>query len=128
MSFGGYFGHILSLEIIKSTYLLYNMVRIIYAPWVYTERRQSAVVHLPGWEWKRLNGCVFSPSFLLPVPGRPKKARKRNHSIASITVCLCCPQFSTGVLHHFYGRYIYFSYLMKNNREQVRSSGIKLLG
>ena len=42
MSFGGYFGHILSLETIKSTYLLYNLVGIIYASWVYTERRQSA--------------------------------------------------------------------------------------
>ena len=42
MSFGGYFGHILSLETIKSTYLLYNLVGIIYAPWVYTKRRQSA--------------------------------------------------------------------------------------
>ena len=43
MSFGGYFGHILSLETIKSTYLLYNLVGIIYAPWVYTKRRQSAI-------------------------------------------------------------------------------------
>ena len=43
MSFGGYFGHILSLETIKSTYLLYNLVGIIYAPWVYTKRRQSVL-------------------------------------------------------------------------------------
>ena len=35
------FGHILSLETIKSTFLLYNLVGIIYAPWVYTEPRQS---------------------------------------------------------------------------------------
>ena len=43
---------------------------------------------LPGWEWKRLKGCVFSPPFLLPVLGGQKEARKRNLSIASIPVCL----------------------------------------
>ena len=43
---------------------------------------------VPGWEWKQLKGCVFWPPFLLPVPGGPKEARKRNPSIAYIPVCL----------------------------------------
>ena len=50
---------------------------------------------LPRWECKRLKGCVFSPSFLLPVLGGPKEARKCNLSIASIPVCLLTTQFET---------------------------------
>ena len=46
--------------------------------------RQRFLYSLPGWEWKRLMGCVFSP----PVLGGPKEARKRNLSIASIPLCL----------------------------------------
>ena len=44
--------------------------------------------NVPGWEWKRLKGCVFSPPFLLPVLGGQKEVRKRYLSIASIPVCL----------------------------------------
>ena len=52
----------------------------------YTRTFSSCII--PGWEWKRLKGCIFSPPFLLPVLGGPKEARKCNLSIASIPVCL----------------------------------------
>ena len=54
-------------------------------------------IGIPGWEWKRLKGCVFSPPFLLPVLGGPKEARKRNLSIVSIPVCLCPSKFYINV-------------------------------
>ena len=63
MSFGGYFGYILSLETIKSTYLLYNLVGIIYAPWVYTERRQSAAPLV--FSGSTIRRAVFSTPFLI---------------------------------------------------------------
>ena len=75
---------------------------------------------VPGWEWKRLKGCVFSPPFLLPVLGRPKEARKRSLSITSIPVCLQIfnGQRDRGVQNKCCGRLIWKPHYLDHSRRQ----------
>ena len=76
MSFGGYFGHILSLETKKSTYLLNNLVGIIYAPWVYTKWRQSGPTFICGHDSERFSQTAI-PLWENPLtPNMTERARE----------------------------------------------------
>ena len=67
-------GAILLLAVVTAFTFLYNNT------WV------GARIHkyLPRRDWKRLEGCVFSPPSLCPLPARGREARKCNLSIASL--------------------------------------------